>query len=377
MKIFITAFLMFSISLMAELEVHEWGSINIVTGQQKVTVGNIADDQSDLPNFVEVWTKQPQIRPIMIEKPIIYFYTDTKQTVSVNVKYPEGVFTQWWPKPNSFFPYAPTGNNPTPTTGGLLNWTVTLDPKGSFDKQMPAMNNHIWWPIARDVDAATVLSNRGGVEKFLFYRGAGKFIPTLKVDISDKGEFLLSNVDKAESREIYTVNVEEGKDPHIVYLPALTADKTILNSADEAAKHMQSRLEEKGLFTKEAAGMVKIWRKAMFEKPGQRAMYMMEKEDIDKMLPLQISPKPDKEVRVILIRFECLSSNSKSNIEKWIQQLAAKSYKDRKEAQKKLMETGRLGEAVMRTAYQNAKDPEVRMSLKEILEKITPKNPNP
>ena len=95
------------------------------------------------------------------------------------------------------------------------------------------------------------------------------------------------------------------------------------------------------------------------------------------MLPLQISPKPDKEVRVILIRFECLSSNSKSNIEKWIQQLAAKSYKERKEAQKKLMETGRLGEAVMRTAYQNAKDPEVRMSLKEILEKITPKNPNP
>ena len=35
----------------ADLVVHEWGSINVVTGPGKTTVGNISDDQSDLPNF--------------------------------------------------------------------------------------------------------------------------------------------------------------------------------------------------------------------------------------------------------------------------------------------------------------------------------------
>lgn len=364
-------------SASAELEVHEWGSINIVTGQKQLVVGDIADDQSDLPHFVEVWSSQAQLRPIMIEKPILYFYTDTKQTVSVTVNYPNGIFTQWWPTPNTFSPRHLAPNAPLPENNGQLQWHVTLDPTDAADNQLPPMEDHIWWPIAREVDAATVISSAGGTEKFLFYRGAGTFTPTLKVDISDQGAFLLSNTENATSREIYTVQVENGKDPQITYLPALSAAPLLLKNADAASKHLQSRLEEKGLFPKEAAGMVSIWKKAMFEAPGQRAMYMMEKEDIDKMLPLNIHPAPEKTVRAFLIRFECLSPGVKSDLEAWIAQLGASSYQERKEAEKKLMETGRLGEAVMRSALENTKDPEIKKSLKQILKAITPRNPNP
>ena len=78
----------------------------------------------------------------------------------------------------------------------------------------------------------------------------------------------------------------------------------------------------------------------------------------------------------MLIRFECLSNTHRQQIQAWIKQLAHKEYKVRKSALEKLIATGRVGEAVMRDALKTAKDPELKMSLKEALEKITPKNPN-
>ena len=382
MRLLVVAFFAFVFSSFADLEVHEWGSINIVTGEDSVRVGDISDDQSDLPNFVEVWKKQAVVRPMVIEKPILYFYTQKAQNINVSVTYPHGVFTQWWPKPNSFYPYPPRPGQKAAIKGGMLNWRVALDPQGKFDKAMPNMDNHPWWNTARDVDAATVRELRSnGTEKFLFYRGAGQFTPTLNVSVNDEGKFVLKNKENTNSREVYTIHVEEGQKPLIHYLPSIKDEdqknKKVFNSADDAAAHLKARLEAKGLFPKEAAGMVKIWKKSMFEKIGQRAMYMMEKADIDKMLPLRIHPKPTKEVRVMLIRFECLSLSVKSMIKNYIKQLGAKSYKDRKMAKEKLIEAGRVGEAVIRTALSEAKDPEVKMSLKEVLKKLTPKNPNP
>ena len=365
----------------AELEVHEWGSINIVTGTNQVNVGDISDDQSDLPNFVEVWKKQAVIRPMVIEKPIIYFYTDKVQKVSVSVRYPNGIFTQWWPKPNSFYPNPPRNGARPVNNNGSLYWSLTLLPGNKFDSAMPKMKDHPWWNIARDVDAATVQSSRGGTEKFLFYRGAGVFKPSLKVDTDKEGNFLLASEPGASSKDVYTIDIKENAEPLIHYYSSIQAgeksQKTEINSIEGAAKHLQAKLEKRGLFTKEAAGLVKIWKEQMFSKPGQRAMYMMSEKDVDTMLPLKITPKPDKQVRVILVRFECLTASTRKQIEKWINELGSKAYKDRQAAEEKLVKTGRVGEAVMRSAFKSAKDPEVKMRLKDILKKITPKNPNP
>lgn len=381
MRLFFGIIIFSAFTCFAELEVHEWGSINIVTGTDQVNVGDISDDQSDLPNFVEVWKKQAVIRPMVIEKPIIYFYSDKVQNVRVSVRYPEGIFTQWWPTPNSFAPYPPQNGALPQSKNGSLYWSITLQPNNKFDSAMPKMDDHPWWNIARDVDAATIQAGRGGTEKFLFYRGAGTFKPSLRVDTDAEGKFLLSNEKNTSSRDVYTIDIKENEKPLIHYYPAVEegadSKRTEINSIDGAVKHLQAQLERKGLFTKEAAGLVKIWKKQMFEKTGQRAMYMMSEADIDLMLPLSINPKPDKQVRVILVRFECLTASVRKQIEGWIEQLGSRSYKERQAAEKELVKTGRIGEAVMRSAYKIAVDPEVKVRLKEILQKITPKNPNP
>ncbi len=369
--------LLLSLSLHAEFVVHEWGSINLVTGQQKVTVGDIADDQSDLPPFVQVWSPQAQVFPRVIEKPILYFYTEEPLTVSVTADYPEGVFTQWWPTPLDFAPRHIEGGGQRPTRGGRLTWRIRLDPKGEADQHLPAMKNHPWWPIARDVDAATVISTaKGGAEKFLFYRGAGAFTPTLKVEVSEEGEFLLRNREGAQTRDVYTVRVRDGGDAQFHYYADLSSDPVSFQDAAEITTHMQSRLEANGLFEKEAKGMVTIWKKAMFEAPGYRAMYIMEKEDVENLIPLRIEPPPKTIERVFLIRFDCLSPEVKSEIEGWMMQLGADGYRERRAAKEKLLETGRIGEAMMRTEYETTKDPEVKKSLGEILKAITPQNPN-
>lgn len=42
-KLLVLVGLLLSLTAFAELEVHEWGSINVVTGDETVTVGDISD----------------------------------------------------------------------------------------------------------------------------------------------------------------------------------------------------------------------------------------------------------------------------------------------------------------------------------------------
>ena len=357
-----------------DLVVHEWGSIVYVADSKaKTQIGVISEDQSDLPDFVQVWSEQAVQRPVLMKKPILYFYTKKDMFVNVTVNYPKGIFTQWWPNPQSFLPYLPRKGQVAPTANGMLHWRIGLKVDKSLDKAMPVVKNHPWWNIARDVDAATVTSSKLGTEKFLFYRGAGDFTPTLDVVIDKGGKFILKDKAGKKSKSIYTVHKVEGKPSVIHYFDSLSDKKIKFKSTAEASAHIRQQVEARGLYKKEAAGMIKIWEKDMFEKVGQRALYLMEAADIEKLIPLNISPAPKEKKRVMIIRVECLSHEHKQQILALIKQLGAEKSKDRKAAEQKLISTGRVGEAVMREAYKTADDPEVKMRLKSVLDKIVPK----
>ena len=95
------------------LVAHEWGTFTSVQGADGVLLDWRPLETSRLPKFVYNW-QNPGLnrRPAGIpgfgksvfltlqrmETPVIYFYSDRKQSVDVSVKFPQGLITEWYPQ---------------------------------------------------------------------------------------------------------------------------------------------------------------------------------------------------------------------------------------------------------------------------------------
>jgi hypothetical protein len=81
---------------------------------------------------------------------------------------------------------------------------------------------------------------------------------------------------------------------------------------------LQSRLVnhlmEFGLFRKEAIAMVETWRDSWFEE-GMRLFYIVPREMVDRVLPLEVQPSPSAIARVFVGRIELLSPGVKERID--------------------------------------------------------------
>lgn len=359
-------------------EVHEWGSINLIQGSDRAILGGLTDDQSDLPPFVETWFKKPDRSniPMMIEKPILYFYTKEAIVANVKVSCPGGFLTQWYPNATSHFPVNPGPGHKLPVMkNGFLEWKWIAVTPHDERNNLQAVANHPWWPITREPDSA-VLRVNGAEEKFLFYRGSSSFNSPLKIDVRDG--FALSATRPV--RHVYTIQAGEETKPVIHYHEQVSVKdgaspaETIATPAG-AASHLKTLLNQEGLFPKESDGMVRIWEQDMFNKPGIRAIYLMEPSELDELLPLNIQPTPNKVVRVMLVRVECLTEDRETTIMKLIEQLGGNSFQIRQSAEEALLKTGRIGQGLMTKVWRESDDPEIKVRLKRILRRVTPSRP--
>jgi len=387
-KLLVTLSLIVSLSHAQKLTnndfiMHEWGSLNVIQGSDQAIIGGLVDDQSDLPEFVHVWEKNPKKvypAPLIIEKPIIYFYTNQVKRISVKVECPKGIVTQWWPAASDYAPNPSKNGNIAALTGGMVTWNdLFLRPQENIDNSfLMNTDNHLWWPVARNTDSAIISNAEGISEKFLFYRGISDYSPSLKANYeNDKWSF---NSDKDKSfKNVMTIHVSKDKNASIKYYPSLIlndiSEPTSIDTPAEAATILQSTLESAGLYTKEAKGMVEIWKDTLFSTPGTRFIYFMKDETLEEMLPLTINPTPTEIKRIMLVRVEMLNKERENIIKDWISQLADPSYKVRDTATQALMKQGRAGQALMRKSLSESKDPEVTHRLKPILDKISPIRP--
>src|SRR5437016_6031816 len=91
---------------------HEWGTFTSVQGGDGVLRSWHPLETSRLPRFVYDW-KNPgldraglgvviggKMAPSLqrMETPVIYFYSDTEQSVDVSVRFPLGYVTEWYPQ---------------------------------------------------------------------------------------------------------------------------------------------------------------------------------------------------------------------------------------------------------------------------------------
>src|SRR5438132_12740703 len=84
-----------------DLTVHEWGTFLAMNGSDGVTLDGMYHEEHALPSFVHARNRE-QLRlhsgNLKGETPVIYFYTKTHQRVGVTVKFPSGLWTQWYPQ---------------------------------------------------------------------------------------------------------------------------------------------------------------------------------------------------------------------------------------------------------------------------------------
>ncbi len=85
-----------------DLTVHEWGTFSTFSGSNGTNL-EFQPYDNDLPDFVHGYLQRnskagPRGGTISLETPVLYFYSEKALTASVQVDFPKGILTEWFPQ---------------------------------------------------------------------------------------------------------------------------------------------------------------------------------------------------------------------------------------------------------------------------------------
>jgi len=315
------------------LVVHEWGTFTSFQTGEGVLLGGMHHDDAPLPAFVvrapTKWgvmpdgtVDEPNQR---METPVIYLHTDRRMKVDVRVAFPFGLMSEWFPEAAELLPKDPAINK---VQGGALRWQVEVDPALDHNEAPAVAPDNIWAPsrkvkvpslrnlAVRDQGADAEQARKPGeVERFLFYRGVGKF--ELPVTVKTDDDFLTVHnsakqpvaaafllVVDGDKAGFSVVGALGSKAPRKVALP--TADRPLSDVVAQAHKALVGALQDSGLFHDEAVALVDTWKDSYFATSGTRLLYMVPQPWTDTLLPLTVTPKPDAVVRSLVGRVDVM-----------------------------------------------------------------------
>jgi hypothetical protein len=326
-------------ALQTPYTVHEWGTFTSIAGAN----GQALEWQpfggpSDLPCFVhrfQVGFKANLSGKVRMETPVIYFYAPHAMTASVNVKFPNGYITEWFPQASRVARVLGSGsmldypNPPKPDTHtrqpriaepDSIGWPeVKIDPQA--EPRYPFLFESSHYYAARSTNSAPLAAG-GEEEKFLFYRGVGEFQPPISVEVVAGDQLRLRNLAKGELPAAIVFQNTNGRIRYrslgaldvevITEIPAIDADLTALKV------DLERILTSQGLFPEEAHAMVETWSDSWFEE-GARVFYVLPADEIEAILPLQIDPRPDRIARVFVGRVEVITADIRNVVTKAIE----------------------------------------------------------
>jgi len=341
-----------------DLIVHEWGTFSTFSGSDGKNLTFYPYD-NDLPEFVHGYLGRnsktgPKGGSISLETPVIYFYSDRPQTASVQVEFPKGTMTEWYPR--------------AVRTDKKLSWKgIKLHPRGELEYATEDRESRYY--AARETDSTPLSAaykeedkKLTEPEKFLFYRGVGSFAMPLSVRALGDGKFTATWNGKAPKGDLIIVQVQADKlrfrpfrlDGEVktgwrgsVQLP--DADSTEEKLGDELIK----RLTEKGLYKKEAQAMVNTWRSAWFGEEGVRVLYILPDELTNQLLPLRVEPKPTSILRVLVGRHDVLTPEREKKIDELVAEVKRPTSEQddkQKAALQELWKLGRYSDAAYRAS---------------------------
>src|SRR5581483_309553 len=162
--------------------------------------------------------------------PVIYFYADREFNVDVDVQFPNGFVTEWFPQVARIGPAKLIESSPRTAADWIsgdsrVQWNgVRVRPPGTHPETgstLPVDKTGSHYYAARETDAAFLAVNAEGApeperEKFLFYRGAGNFATPLVVTMSSDTTVTLSNAGPSALSHLFALNVRNGKAEAVV-----------------------------------------------------------------------------------------------------------------------------------------------------------------
>lgn len=350
--------------------------------------------------------------PNLVDKPILYVYSKEQINMDVKAIVPKGMITQWWPAGENNLTLLSDGINTT--SKGKINWkNIKVLPYGEKTYLKKTNIKHQpWWHLARETDSC-ILQNKyvnlknnnieNQNEKFLFYRGQGRYTKPIKVKLSDnenKLEIIKQKGKKSHNlSDLLVIKIKNGKalghKINMKNVDKVNVDLTMTEANYYSVKHFKNKYKaifkqmvyEDGLYEKEAEGMAEIWHETYFATDGIRVIYLLPKNTIDELIPLDIKyyKKDNKSKtklanveRTIAVRLELMNKYNEKYVKQLIHQLKNGNKQVKNLAKKQLLNLDRFHMAILRRElkkFKNLSNPfidEIRN-----IDKIYRKNNNP
>ena len=390
----------------AGMVVHEWGTFLAMNGSDGISLDGMYHEEHALPPFVHARSKDQLHLPMSLikgETPVIYFYTRQPSRVQVDVDFPTGLWTQWYPQATTVSPGIVQVGSPLRTRDGRISWNVDVWPASSGPAnsgpansepansesansewaRVPPTNADALWNHARDVDAGYVSTvTAPGVarewERFIFYRGLGEAPLPIQARVAG-GNLTATTTEPDGVRHLFVVRIENGRGT-FSYAPALTTQEGLSQSiptmdgalpldqfVERVSDAVAQRLTESGLYAKEARAMVNTWKTSYFKTDGVRLLFVLPQSWTDRFIPMRITPRPAQLVRVMVGRVELLSEERERRAETAISGLASPDPGVRERAFETLRAEGRYVEPIVRRAAQTSPDEQVRTLARRLL----------
>jgi hypothetical protein len=370
------------------LVVHEWGTFLAMNGSDGVSLDGMYHEEHALPSFVHARSKDQLRLPmsrIKSETPVIYFYTPQVQRVQVEVGFPTGLWTQWYPQAVAVAPGLVQAGSPPRTRNGRISWDVMVRPADMKHGEPPATGNDALWNHARDVDAAFVVGSDhtrpGSIEqweRFIFYRGLGEVPLPIQVRLRE-GRVTASTSERDGLHHLFVLNVRNGRGAYSYAsalrpdgsfesaVPSMTRSLPLERFVETISADVESRLVASGLYRKEARAMVNTWKSSYFRTDGVRVLFVLPQSWTDRFIPMRVTPVPAQLVRVMVGRVELLDAARERRAETAIRDLASPSADVRERAFTLLRAEGRYVEPIVRRAVRTASDEQVRTRSRRLL----------
>lgn len=336
--------------------VHEWGTFSTFSGSNGRSLKFHPNDR-DLPGFV--YNRHRDVKGgvadvhVSLETPVLYFYSDRDRTVSVQVDFPKGVMTDWYPQASR----PPTHN---------IRWD-NIKVLANDRPKFTGLGDKSRYFAAREVDALPVEiseNNKREVEKFLFYRGVGDFSMPFTVSANGNGSFTVKNSGKNLVPAFVLLRVQDRKISFQKFgrldagADMRVEEPTVASTIEKLGETVVALLIEQGLYEKEARAMVKTWSSDWFGEEGTRVLYLLSEPQTAEFLPIKIEPMPEQIVRVMVGRHDVLTPEVERDVDLLVKQVNGESNKDAKSADQTL--DAKLGR--YRWAAQSAAEARIKAS---------------